>query len=266
MARLTTALWALSWALSRLAAAQDTAAYPATVEFDVVFPSNKTYAPAPVFPIVFAVQNLAAAAPATPISIQWDIVDINDGRRTLGSADLPNTSSSDPYYVYVGATWLMYAGHYRLRLSAYYQYCPSPDDDKANSRASDGLKASLLQDWSLHFTLEAGAQQPDLGADMDTCPVPMATVEMTDDPLREPHSICAIPDSDSGQPPANPCAAKLDKEAASSISAKLAKSTCSTGCPSIYGDEDESLGSRVPAWTGMLMGPLVAGFLLYATW
>jgi hypothetical protein len=265
MARYTTALWALSWALSRLAAAQETVAYPATVEFDIVFPSNKTYAPAPVFPIVFAVQNLAAAAPAAPIMIQWAIFNMDDGTRIQGAANLPNTSSSDPYYFYVGNTWLTSAGHYGLKLSATDQYCPSPDYDKANSRASDRLKGSLLDDI-LHFTLEPDAQQPDLGADMDTCPVPMATVEMTDDPLREPHSICAIPDSDSGQPPANPCAAKLDKEAASSISAKLAKSTCSTGCPSIYGDEDESLGSRVPAWTGMLMGPLVAGFLLYATW
>ena len=59
----------------RQEAAESTAImYPATVEFDVVFPDNGTYAPASVFPIIFAVQNVAAAWPSTALSIQWSLV------------------------------------------------------------------------------------------------------------------------------------------------------------------------------------------------
>jgi hypothetical protein len=260
MARFTTALWALSYALSRAAAAQDTVTYPAAVEFDIVFPGNNTYAPAPLFPIVFAVQNLAAAAPAIPITIQWVMVRMKDGERRAGAAELPNTSSSDPYYFSLGSTWLQSAGQYALELGVYYHYCLSPNE--TNNGPWDGLKGSLLQE-SFYFTLKPGAQQPDLGADMDTCPVSVATLEVTEDRLREPHNICiTTPDSD--PPPANPCAAKLDKEAASSITAELAASICAAGCP--WPTTDEGLGSRASAWTGMLMAPLVAGFLLYATW
>ena len=60
MALLIPTLWAFSCALSS-AAAESTVTYPVTVVLDVVFPRpDETYASAPVFPIVFAVQNLAA--------------------------------------------------------------------------------------------------------------------------------------------------------------------------------------------------------------
>ena len=44
--------------------------YPATIEFDVVFPRNDTYAPAAVFPIVFALQNSKDAAAFRPL-LSW---------------------------------------------------------------------------------------------------------------------------------------------------------------------------------------------------
>jgi hypothetical protein len=43
----------------------DPTTFPATVEVDLIFPRNDTYAPSALFPIVFAFQNAALAPSST---------------------------------------------------------------------------------------------------------------------------------------------------------------------------------------------------------
>lgn len=40
--------------------------FPATVEVDLIFPRNDTYGPSVLFPIVFAIQNIALAPSLDP--------------------------------------------------------------------------------------------------------------------------------------------------------------------------------------------------------
>jgi hypothetical protein len=273
MALFTTLLWGLSCALSPTAAESTVSVtYPATVEFDVVFPGNKTYAPAPVFPIVFAVQNLAAATPSTLIQIQWTLVKIDEYRILTDLITMPNTNSSDPYYINLWTSWLngtASAGAYGLTWEFTYNNCTEPGLDAG----SDGLRRNFTR-GSFIFTIEPGAQQPDLGADLDACPAQNAAIEITGtlpvrwDPPLQPRHVCGILATE--QPPATPCAARMDKAAASSIAAELTASACATGrstppalttgCPPPTQTTEKSLGSRAQALAepgNMLLRPIM---------
>ena len=72
-----------------LACSSATQTYPATVEFDVVFPLNDTYAPVALFPIVFAIQNPQAAVPLL-LNIEWYLgrLGSSGGLLTGGQVDL----------------------------------------------------------------------------------------------------------------------------------------------------------------------------------
>ena len=84
----------------------------------------------------------------------------------------------------------------------------------------------------LIFTVKEGAQQPDLAADPGTCPTQNTTIEITgtlpvwnsDDWKNCGRKICGL--IAPSPPPANPCAARIDKTAASSISAQFTASVC----------------------------------------
>jgi hypothetical protein len=279
MALFITLLWGLSCALSPTAA-ESTVTYPATVEFDVVFPANKTYAPAPVFPIVFAVQNLAAATPSTLIQIQWTLIKINEYRIHTDLITMPNTNSSDLYYINLWTSWLngtASAGAYGLSWEFTYNNCTEPGLDVGVDTGFEGLTRNFTR-GSFEFTIEPGAQQPDLGADLDACPAQNATIEITGTmPVRweplQPRHVCGILATE--QPPATPCVARMNEAAASSIAAELTASACATGlstppaltigCPPPTQTTEKSLGSRAHALTepSVLMRPIMlAGLLL----
>jgi hypothetical protein len=82
--------------------------YPATVEFDVIFPRNDTYAPVELMPVVFAIQNPQAAVPLT-LGIEWSIGRIGSSEDSLagGLIDLTWANfSSDPYFVVLSTNQL----------------------------------------------------------------------------------------------------------------------------------------------------------------
>ncbi|KAK4154151.1 hypothetical protein C8A00DRAFT_33105 [Chaetomidium leptoderma] len=231
-----------------------------------------THAPAPVFPIVFAVQNLATAWPSTLIQLYWSVVRVGEYRVAYDFITLPNTNSSHPYYINLWTGWLNETaptGTYSLGWSSYYNNCSDPAEEDFNGLTAASIKGDFF------FTIEPGAQQPDFAADLDICPEYNATFEITGtSPIRssglstQPRDVCAIVAA--SPPPANPCAARVDKAAASSISAELTASACATsppvltsGCPPPGQTSEKSLGSGVSARDamGMLLGPLLAGLL-----
>jgi hypothetical protein len=211
--------------------------YPATAEFDVVFPRNETYAPFSIVPIVFAIQNPEAAKDLA-LNIQWSLGKIGIGALDSGLIDLTWTNfTSDPYYV-VTSTYLtnVTEGAYNLLWELSAGNC--------SDGAMEPSYASLNN--VVTFTIQDGAQAPDLVAAVgaDTCAaMPSRTFNVTGtlpiqaDPLSEDgRNTCAV----LGQPTptADPCNLKLDSAEASSISATITASACAgahphlaTGCP-----------------------------------
>lgn len=101
-----------SCAISLSSAAANT---PATIELDLVFPRNETYAPTDdLFPIVFAVQGFPATEPSfgSSLVIRWFLQKVEGwegGRVRLdeGVFRLDNkTNSSAPYFVNIWTTEL----------------------------------------------------------------------------------------------------------------------------------------------------------------
>src|SRR3978361_1099068 len=90
-----------------------TEAFPQTVEIDLIFPRNETYAPTAYFPIVFAIQNYAPAWP-WHLAIDWAlngadgktlgaVSDMEGGMESSGTAI---TSSTEPFFM-INSTKLM---------------------------------------------------------------------------------------------------------------------------------------------------------------
>jgi hypothetical protein len=263
MARLTTFLLAVSSTLSATAAADVT--FPATVEVDFIFPRNETYTPTPVFPIVFAIQNLAAASPIGPLEISWTIMkDGSDQPLYAEHTVEDNTDSTDPHYVNLwtgGLDGAEAAGTYQLYWMVIFSRCLGQKDSVGGISDSRGNNFT--------FTIDPGAQQPNLSADLDACPAQNATIMIEEswpvDFKDSPRSSCGVVSR--RDPPASPCAVKLDSAAASSIAAEVTASACAAsppaltdGCP----ESKDSSGSRAAVWSGlgMVTGPLLAGALL----
>jgi hypothetical protein len=95
--------------------------FPTTVEVDLVFPRNDTYAPSAIFPIVLAVHNAHAAVALDP-QIRWYIDRVIPPRNTTmspGGAPIhltaANLSSSDLYLTFGGLYGHLDMGTFKCR-------------------------------------------------------------------------------------------------------------------------------------------------------
>jgi hypothetical protein len=202
--------------------------YPATVEFDVVFPRNDTYAPVHYLPVIFAIQNPQAAVPLT-LGIEWYLWRAGSGDWLAnGIVDLSQANfSTDPYFVVLstnqlngtegtfGLIWVLHSGN-----------CST------NPLVNPQLGSSVNYN-NIKFTTKNGAQQPSLVSSPDTCPTQNVTFNVTGtlqvtDSIDYGSSACAVV----REPPplANPCAIKIDDTMASSMSAII---TCATPLPNL---------------------------------
>jgi hypothetical protein len=268
MARFATFLLAVSCALSTTAAVH----FPALVEVDLVFPRNETYVPTPVFPVVFAIQNLAAASSIGPLELTWAIwrLDTDDIQQVWGNQTVDQTNSTEPYYKYInlwtaGLDGAESARRYQLWWQVEYSAC-------FGKKENPGSVSGSRQD-NFTFTLDPNAQQvqPILSADLDACPASNATIMVKETwPVnnRPDHDICGVVRNVDVDAFANPCAVKLDHAAASSIAAEVTASACAasppaltSGCPT---ETKDSAGSSVPVWSGLglFTGLLMVGHLL----
>ncbi|KIM97152.1 hypothetical protein OIDMADRAFT_32182 [Oidiodendron maius Zn] len=216
----------ISLILLLLACGSAAQTYPATVEFDVVFPLNDTYAPVPFFPIVFAIQNPQAAVPLL-LNIEWSLERLGStgGLLTGGLVDLTWANfSTDPYFVVLGTSYLSsIEGSYSVLWTLYSGNCSG----SFGGFAKPGL--SIASNYT-RFTIKNGAQQPSLVTSPDTCPAQNVTFNITGTlPILDPieynnRDACAV--ISEPPPPANPCAIQVAM--ASSMSAYL---SCITAPP-----------------------------------
>jgi hypothetical protein len=94
----------------------DPTTFPATVEVDLIFPRNNTYAPSALVPFVFTFQNAALAPSLDPgFDLElWDLTSpYNAGYSPVLDLAATNFSGSDPKYVCTYVTNLI-ASPYRL--------------------------------------------------------------------------------------------------------------------------------------------------------
>jgi hypothetical protein len=89
---------------ARLFMAANALSYPATLELDVVFPRNDTYAVVAPFPIVFAFQNAGAFWEFGAV-FQWSVSCHNLSLAGSSSVTASRTSSPGEPYIYVNASY-----------------------------------------------------------------------------------------------------------------------------------------------------------------
>lgn len=234
------------WACSLSCRAVE-ASFPSTVEFDLVFPRNESYAPAPLFPFVFAVQNPQLAAALNPsISFMTFRTDNYDATITNYEIDLSaaNFSGSNPYFTHRSTKAFHDAeGVWVIVWEAAAANC-------SYGSGVDGAVGFSVSRPSrfIIFTTKKGGQQPDLVAATkeDVCGMdytnstrtfnltgvidlknldPFSALSLHGSPFKG-RDTCAVLSPSQPHPPSNPCAVKVGSDMAMSISAKLTASAC----------------------------------------
>lgn len=216
--------------------------FPATVEVDLIFPRNETYAPSAIFPVVFAFQNAAlvpSLAPGLDLFL-WD----SSGKELF--ADQPylnlhwnNFSGHDPTYVYT----------YVVGLNTTDRGAPA---SHALSWALSAINCSnetgaLVFDPNSRsqpviFTIQSGGKQPDFvagTAGTSSCANishlafnVTGTLDVGNPAVHGGRNTCAIFSDVQPLVAGNPCAGQANPDAASSISAALAATACAASGPS----------------------------------
>ncbi|EFZ03084.1 hypothetical protein X797_005831 [Metarhizium robertsii] len=214
------------------------ASKPETVEVDLVFPHNDTYAPAALMPLVFAVQNFPASRPLF-LQIDFDIfhtpswnTTIQQGIIFLNHANY-STNASTLHFVYDWTTRLNNTeGSWAMWWGVYSANCTD------TGRAPGPLKLDLNYKRNLvHFSTKHGAQQPDLvAASKDGVCDKTTGVAFNITEVKEvswfnrqsvDHDVCPILAPEAPKP--NPCLAKVNATTASSILYDIESNACMKG-------------------------------------
>ncbi|KAK3332706.1 hypothetical protein B0T19DRAFT_457607 [Cercophora scortea] len=134
--------------------------YPAIIEFNLVFPrNNASYAPTPIFPFVFAIQNLPAASEALHMTINWYIDQLTPSPSLLASGiidmdnHLPSTTTIQNQPPYLAAAWaadLPRGQSYSLLWQLQLSNCSTPYPNGQAQLGSTGAYGTT------HFTVAAG--------------------------------------------------------------------------------------------------------------
>ncbi|KAK3936205.1 hypothetical protein QBC46DRAFT_395595 [Diplogelasinospora grovesii] len=261
---------ALLWAVVVQAGATT---FPATVEVDLIFPRNDTYAPSALFPIVFAFQN-AALAPSLDPGFDLTLWAVS-GLNTTGyspALDLAatNFSGSDPTYVYTYVTHLNAADD---GTAASYRLAWDFSAGNCSDQGGGALKfGGGFRNNSIEFTIQSGAQAPDLVAATASAAASCSNIShfafnLTDTlnvalPAQyDSRNTCAVFSDVQPLVAGNPCAVQVGTATASSISAALTATACAAvspvvSCPST----NAAPGGQDTGYT-VVLGGIVAAFV-----
>ncbi|KAK2875575.1 hypothetical protein FQN49_001599 [Arthroderma sp. PD_2] len=213
-----------------------TPTFPQTVEVDMIFPRNETYAPPQFMPFVFAVQNFHVAKPLflqfyyTLDQVPYVSTSPTIGQRYLDGA---NYSSSNTHFEYGWTSKLNNTeGTWKLTWEWSAGNC-SRSEDRAEpfQFGTDGRRSIV------YFTTKNGAPSLDLVAATQDgiCDKSEAhtlnITEVLDVPsgTRYYNNQPSCPLLSTITPIPNPCGAKIDSAAALSISYAIQSSACIGG-------------------------------------
>lgn len=237
-------LYYLGWYLLVLlcTAVEATTATSGTVDVDLIFPRNNTYAPSELLPVIFAIQNPNLAAFLTPwFNYNIQRIDISNGTGWGDVIDLrwANFSSSgDPFYALSTVVHLIHTeGTWRFSWNLVMNNCSRGlSNDSLNEDIEFGESG---QSNTLIFTTRIDSQSVDLVAATahgNCAATESYAVNVTGILDTAPghdgdngHVLCAV--LSPILPTPNPCAAKIDSTVVSSISASMTSTACETNNP-----------------------------------
>ncbi|TFB06270.1 hypothetical protein CCMA1212_001480 [Trichoderma ghanense] len=185
--------------------------FPAAFEVDLLIPHNTTYAPSPLMPIVFGVQNPILSKSLQAV-IRWDLWEGNNQRSpgSIGGGHLDvdidvysePQPSNDPLLVSASVNTVAYPdGVWTLAWSLEYTNCSQ--------------YTTRSETFYTVFTVSKSGQAPDLEAatSADVCGSAQA---LAFNFTSWSQVGCGMPGP---SPTTNPCAATIDSAAAASLSA-----------------------------------------------
>ncbi|KAJ4164175.1 hypothetical protein LMH87_005860 [Akanthomyces muscarius] len=250
------------------AASSAIAAATGNAEVDVIFPRNDTFAPTPLMPIVFAVQNPAVAQQLN-LRLNYRVIPYGrpnattDYERVRLNA-LPNNDTTFYAHDFVSdifnkeGTWEFF---WQLR----WNNCTSTKDEYGMHFSRDTQEPVN----SFVFTTHNDGSKPDLvaiGSD-DKCGNTQGIGFEVQDVLDVPPpknadllSSCAhvaVP-----APTPTPCSASVPSEAAESISSRITQAACLAATPVVSCPSQENASGR--AASNMAVVALSLGSALYA--
>ncbi|KAH8649336.1 hypothetical protein BX600DRAFT_369857, partial [Xylariales sp. PMI_506] len=259
----------------------DAATFPATVEVDLIFPRNDTYAPTTLFPVVFAFQN-AALVPSLDPGITLDLYNITDPNNTIATFASPvldltqtNFSISDPTYVY---TYIAGLDALTDDSAVSYHLVWSTSAGNCSSQGGALTFGGGWVDAGIVFTIQKGAQQPDLVSAMasstSSCNSTShfafnltGTLDVTQTDKWDGHNTCAVFSDVQPQVAGNPCAVNVSDATASSISASITATACAAVSPVVSCPATKNMASARGVnmgdySTAILSGVAVAAFII----
>lgn len=206
-----------------------TAQEPPHFEIDVIFPRNETYKPSSAFPIAIAVQNLTAIGVIGNFTLSWEIMPYTNGdipsglEYGRGDFVLPNKAQGVTIFVDTNnvTDWI----HLKRR-GERYRLQWSVDWDGLLVRCGyeqsvvfGGIMFGIEAEWDSGVGGEdAGkGKVPDI-LQVPECPVLGSVVAIR--PNITTPTCPLVMDGDSGRQ-GNPCAVKVDKTVARSISSHV---------------------------------------------
>lgn len=231
-------LYLCCWSLLALLLEGSNITTPETVEVDLIFPRNDTYAPSPLLPLVIAIQNSHAAA-ALSLSFEYIIWNVTSngswdypwwrGDIHLESANL--SSRSDPYFAFDSTAALVDTeGPFMLAWTLNTFNCSGSPQSSDTLNLDNPSKGNLLYFSTAKDAQPAGRALAD-ATDRDTCAqIPGFTYNVTGS-LEVPDglsyiSACAILSLASSTPAPSPCQVHLSPASASSISTAVTSAAC----------------------------------------
>ncbi|KAH8880846.1 hypothetical protein GQ53DRAFT_832860 [Thozetella sp. PMI_491] len=210
------------------------ATLPVTIEVDLIFPRNDTYAPVAPMPIVWAVQG-ADGIPPLPHIIYWVIYD-EHGRSIHPNPPLNLKNSSfttSPYFAVAYTDGMnVTEGTWTLQWKWDMERCN-------NETNPHGFGSIGAVENTLVFSTRNGAKQPDIQpSDSRSCGSGPPALNITDiNPVNGVDAtfeqVFNCPVVANATVPANPCRVQVDAATASNLSTIVDNILCSA----LYGEE-----------------------------
>lgn len=202
----------------------DMASLPRLLEVDAIFPRNDTYQPVFPFPVVVAVRGLPAAFPHG-LRVQLRMGPSGTTPQFVGELDyLPGdvAKATDTFYMIesefriINSTSPNWEVNWMLMLDPN---CTVTEDNPYDSNNYTEIKGSI------EFTIDKEGKLPDIVSLDDSCPVPLASFNMTGadgfTPFNGPNNCFEYVDH-----PADPCAVKGTSSLESKVKSRMERLLC----------------------------------------
>ncbi|KAI0868462.1 hypothetical protein GGS24DRAFT_482284 [Hypoxylon argillaceum] len=228
--------WAALFSLLSAVTARGPPQYPTTLEVDVVFPRNDTYAPVDAFPLVVAIQNnFLSQYLEFDMAVLWAIFPADNQSLSIDSGSFstsPPTYDDQRYLVSATTKLNSTEGRFALYWVVGLNNCSIANNNTVIENHFTGYANET------YFTLQSAAQPPDLVAatSPDTCAsmaalvlditgtTPVPGVSPIPGLLPNGQRQCPIVRNATVSPA--PCSVRLNQTQAASLSASATVTAC----------------------------------------